>query len=297
MRATDNPACAWSHWPAPAKLNLFLRILGQRSDGYHTLQTVFRLLDWGDTIHLQLRDDGQVHRIGAPLAGLSEADDLAVRAAKLLQTAANCTHGVNIRIDKRIPAGAGFGGGSSDAATVLVALNQLWGVDWNEEQLAALALQLGADVPVFVRGRNAWAEGVGEQLTPLELPPAAYVLAAPDAHIATAALFAAPELARNAIPATPENVLSGNVLDNAFEPLARQSTPPVEAVWQALSAIGQPRLTGTGGGCFVEFATRVAAESAALRLPPGIRAWVADGAAQSPLLDALNLYIHNQPQH
>jgi len=288
---------AWSHWPAPAKLNLFLRILGRRDDGYHRLQTVFRLLDWGDTIHLQLRDDGQVRRLGEPLAGLDETDDLAVRAAKLLQTAANCPQGVNIRIDKRIPAGAGFGGGSSDAATVLVALNRLWDVHRDEDQLAALALQLGADVPVFVRGRNAWAEGVGEALTPLELPPAAYVLATANVHIATAALFAAAELARNAIPATPEDFLSGNVLDNAFAPLTRQRAPAVEALWQALSAIGQPRLTGTGGGCFVEFATRVAAESALLRLPPGIRAWVADGAAQSPLRDALNLRVRNWPSH
>jgi len=282
-------------WPAPAKLNLFLRILGRRADGYHDLQTVFRLLDWGDTLHLQIRADGQIQRIGESVIGVMEADDLAIRAAKLLQTSANCAQGADIRVEKRIPAGAGFGGGSSDAATVLVALNHLWGLHFSEGQLAALALQLGADVPVFVRGRNAWAEGVGERLTALDLPPAAYVLAAPDEHISTAALFSAPELTRNANPATIKDFISGIDLGNAFESVVRQRSPAVEAAWQALTTIGSPRLTGTGSGCFVEFPSRETAETALQRLPSWLRSWVAGGAVRSLLLDALNL--HNGPCH
>jgi len=282
----DSP---WTTWPAPAKLNLFLHILGQRADGYHDLQTVFRLLDWGDTLYLQVRNDGLIERKGESAAGVMEADDLAIRAAKLLQTSANCTQGANIRIEKRIPAGAGFGGGSSDAATVLVALNHLWNLHLSEDQLAALGLQLGADVPVFVRGRNAWAEGVGECLTALELPSAAYVLADPGIHISTRELFSAPELTRTANPATIKGFISGAVQGNAFEPVVRQRSPAVESAWQALTQIGSPRLTGTGSGCFVEFPTRHEAEAAAQRLPSELHAWVAMGAARSPLLDALEM--------
>mgnify|MGYP006190477325 CR=1 FL=1 len=162
----------WSAWPAPAKLNLFLHITGRRADGYHQLQTVFRLLDWGDRIGLRLREDGQVRRQGEGLAGVAEADDLAVRAARLLKDAANIVQGADIIVEKHVPAGGGFGGGSSDAATVLVVLNRLWRAGLDEDALAALGLRLGADVPVFVRGRSAWAEGVGEELTALALPPA-----------------------------------------------------------------------------------------------------------------------------
>ena len=165
-------AQGWSPWPAPAKLNLFLRIVGRRPDGYHELQTVFRLLDWGDTVHLRSRADGVIARVGAGAEGVAEADDLLVRAAKILQLEANCRQGIDIGIEKRTPMGGGFGGGSSDAATVLVALNLLWGLDFDMSRLAALGLRLGADVPVFVHGRNAWAEGVGERLTAIELPPA-----------------------------------------------------------------------------------------------------------------------------
>jgi len=169
----------WSAWPAPAKLNLFLQITGRRADGYHLLQTVFRLLAWGDTVRLRLRDDGQVRRIGESVPGVAEADDLLVRAAELLQSEANIGQGVDIGIEKRIPAGGGFGGGSSDAATVLVALNHLWGADLDTATLGALGARLGADVPVFVRGENAWAEGVGEVLTPLQLPEAWFLLVDP----------------------------------------------------------------------------------------------------------------------
>ncbi|MCW4454069.1 4-(cytidine 5'-diphospho)-2-C-methyl-D-erythritol kinase [Flavobacterium sp. MXW15] len=281
------PDDGWSHWPAPAKLNLFLQITGRRADGYHRLQTVFRLLDWGDSIALRPRGDGRICRHGASVAGVAEADDLAVRAATLLKNSANIAEGVDIRIEKRIPAGGGFGGGSSDAATVLVALNALWGAGLDEDALAALGLALGADVPVFVRGRNAWAEGVGEELVPLALAPAWYVLVDPQVHVPTAALFQSPDLTRDAAPAKIADFASGALLGNAFEPVLRRREPAIESAFQALSSIGRARLTGSGSGCFVEFATRAAAEQALVRLPERLRAWVVAGAERSPLLDAL----------
>ncbi|MFL9582974.1 4-(cytidine 5'-diphospho)-2-C-methyl-D-erythritol kinase [Stenotrophomonas sp. AB1(2024)] len=289
MSAPDlNASGSW--WPAPAKLNLFLHITGRRADGYHELQSVFRLLDWGDRVRLRVREDGQVRREGASVAGVAEADDLAVRAAILLKNHANVAEGVDITIEKRIPAGGGFGGGSSDAATVLVALNRLWRAGLCEDALAGLGLQLGADVPVFVRGRNAWAEGVGEHLTPLALPPAWYVIADPGVHVPTAALFASADLTRDAPVAKIADFASGSLLGNAFEPVLRRREPAVEAVLIALDRIGRARLTGSGSGCFVEFATRAAAEQGLARLPEELRAWVAAGVERSPLLDVLERY-------
>lgn len=289
MSALDlNASGPW--FPAPAKLNLFLHITGRRGDGYHELQSVFRLLDWGDRVRLQVREDGQVRRDGPSVPGVAEADDLAVRAANLLKKHANVAQGVDITVEKLIPAGGGFGGGSSDAATVLVALNRLWRVGLEEDALAGLGLQLGADVPVFVRGRNAWAEGVGEQLTPLALPPAWYVIADPGVHVPTAALFASPDLTRDAPVAKIADFASGSLLGNAFEPVLRRREPAVEAVLIALDRIGRARLTGSGSGCFVEFATRAAAEQGLARLPKELRAWVAAGVERSPLLDVLERY-------
>jgi len=289
MSALDlNAGGPW--FPAPAKLNLFLHITGRRADGYHELQSVFRLLDWGDRVKLQVREDGQVRRVGPSVPGVAEADDLAVRAAVLLKNHANVAQGVDIAVEKRIPAGGGFGGGSSDAATVLVALNALWKTGLDEDALAGLGLQLGADVPVFVRGCNAWAEGVGEQLTPLALPPAWYVIADPGVHVPTAALFASPDLTRDAPVAKIADFASGSLLGNAFEPVLRRREPAVEAVLIALDRIGRARLTGSGSGCFVEFATRAAAEQGLARLPKELRAWVAAGVERSPLLDVLERY-------
>lgn len=281
---------AWSVWPAPAKLNLFLRIVGRRADGYHTLQTVFRLLDWGDRIFLRPRADGCIQRMGEGAVGVAAADDLVVRAAKALQHASICPQGADIRVEKRIPMGGGFGGGSSDAATVLVALNRLWGLGLCEDRLAEIGLKLGADVPVFVRGRNAWAEGVGEQLRPIDLPPAWYLLASPGVHAATAALFQSPDLTRDSPVATIAGFLSGAVLDNAFEPVLRRREPAVEAMFAALAGIGRPRLTGSGSGCFVEFASRQAAQQALSALPAGTHAWLVRGADRSPLLDAVEQF-------
>lgn len=289
----------WSAWPAPAKLNLFLRIPRRRADGYHELQTLFRLLCWGDTVSLRVRRDGRLARSGDLPAGMDEAADLGLRAAKLLASAANCPLGADICIEKRIPAGAGFGGGSSDAATVLVALDALWNTGLGFERLAALGLRLGADVPVFVHGRNAWAEGVGERLAPVALPAAWYLLLDPGVHVATAELFQAPELTRDAAPATIADFASAAVgqqapLGNAFEPLLRRREPAVEAAFAALARVGTPRLTGTGSGCFVEFGDRASAlaAQAALQgvLPANMRSWVVEGAERSPLHLALEAY-------
>ncbi|MBN4974323.1 4-(cytidine 5'-diphospho)-2-C-methyl-D-erythritol kinase [Stenotrophomonas maltophilia] len=277
----------WSWWPAPAKLNLFLHITGRRADGYHELQTVFRLLDWGDRIGLRLREDGQVRRQGEGLAGVAEADDLAVRAARLLQDEAKGAQGADVIVEKHIPAGGGFGGGSSDAATVLVVLNRLWRAGLDEDALAALALRLGADVPVFVRGHNAWAEGVGERLQPITLAPAWYVVVEPGVHVPTPVLFADPDLTRDSPVAKIEDFASGTLVGNAFEPVLRRREPAVEAALAALSDIGAARLTGSGSGCFVEFASQAAAEQGRSKLPKELRARVAAGVARSPLLDAL----------
>ncbi|HEY7871106.1 MAG TPA: 4-(cytidine 5'-diphospho)-2-C-methyl-D-erythritol kinase, partial [Rudaea sp.] len=183
---------AWTIWPAPAKLNLFLHIVGRRADGYHELQTLFQLLDWGDTIRLRVREDGVVVRV-AGLENVVPENDLAVRAASALQSASGSNFGADIAVEKRIPTGGGLGGGSSDAATVLVALNKLWNTQLSGDALAEIGRRLGADVSVFVRGRTAWAEGVGDELTAIELPPRSFVIVDPQVAVPTAALFQAPE--------------------------------------------------------------------------------------------------------
>ena len=277
----------WSTWPAPAKLNLFLRITGRRPDGYHQLQTVFQLLDWGDTVRLRVRADGRIARTGAEGYAVPEQDDLVVRAAKMLKEESKTPLGADIVVEKRIPLGGGFGGGSSDAATVLVALDRLWGTQLGEERLAALGLALGADVPVFVRGRSAWAEGVGERLAPLALPPASYLLVDSGVSVPTAELFQAPDLTRDAPPATISDFVSGPSLGNAFEPVLRRRSEAVASVLDTLSRFGPAALTGTGGGCFARFGARADAEAALARLPAGMRAWVADGVDVSPLHRAL----------
>jgi len=283
-------AGGWSYWPAPAKLNLFLHITGRRADGYHQLQSVFRLLDWGDRIGLRVRADGRIRREGVSVAGVAEADDLAVRAAVLLKDVAKIAEGADISVEKHIPAGGGFGGGSSDAATVLVALNRLWGAGLDVDALAALGLRLGADVPVFVRGHNAWAEGVGELLTPIALQPAWYVVVDPGVHVPTVALFSDPDLTRDAPVAKIADFASGSLLGNAFEPVLRRREPAVEAALAVLGSIGRARLTGSGSGCFVEFATRAAAEQGLAQLPKELRAWVVAGRERSSLLDVLERY-------
>lgn len=280
-------AQSWSTWPAPAKLNLFLRILGRRPDGYHQIQSVFQLLQWGDTVHLRVRADGEIRRVGGDTAELPESEDLLVRAARLLQKATGSPFGADVRVEKAIPMGGGFGGGSSDAATVLLALNQLWKTGLGPDELAALGLTLGADVPVFVHGQNAWAEGVGEELRPIELPPAWYLLVEPGVGVSTRELFQAPELTRDAAPATIADFVSGAALGNAFEPVLRRLQPAVDAALAVLSQQGQACLTGTGSGCFVRFLSEDRARQAQSALPAGMVSRVVAAAPRSPLLDAL----------
>ena len=284
---TDAAAGPWSAWPAPAKLNLFLRIVGRREDGYHQLQTVFQLLDWGDLVHLRVRRDGSVNRLGGDTAHIPETEDLLVKAANVLKFATNSPFGADLKVDKRIPAGGGFGGGSSDAATVLVALNRLWETGLEPPQLAELGLTLGADIPVFVRGHNAWAEGLGERLTPLQLPAAWFLLVDPGIHVPTRDLFQAAELTRDAAPATIVDFVSGVALGNAFEPVLRRLQPAVDAALTVLSQYGRACLTGTGSGCFLQFNSREAALDVQARLPGHLRSWVVAGAPESPLLGAL----------
>ena len=276
----------WSHWPAPAKLNLFLHVTGRRADGYHELQTVFRLLDWGDSVALRVRDDDRIVRC-SDLPGVPAEQDLAIRAARLLVAHAGVRHGADIHVYKRIPAGAGLGGGSSDAATVLVALDHLWQLQLGRACLAELGLRLGADVPVFVHGHSAWAEGIGEQLTPIALAQAWYVLVIPRCSVSTATLFAAPELTRTAATETISGFQSGAVCGNAFEPVVRSRYPEVAAALNWLGRHAVASLSGSGGAVFAELPNRRAAESIAVSCPAEFKAVVARGLNRSPLLDAM----------
>ena len=277
----------WSAWPAPAKLNLFLRITGQRPDGYHELQTVFQLLEWGDTVRLRVRSDGQIHSLASDEYGVDAAKDITLRAAIALQEAAGCSLGADIAVDKRIPLGGGFGGGSSDAATVLVALNHLWRLSLSSDRLAGIALGIGADVPVFVHGQNAWAEGIGEKLTPIQLPEAWYLLIDSAVHVPTNELFQSAQLTRTQKLVKIESYVSGSLLDNAFEPVVRQLQPRIDRVFESMASCGKVALTGTGGGCFMRFDSKEAAREAQAKLPDGYRSWVVKSAPVSPLLQAL----------
>ena len=277
----DSASSPW--WPAPAKLNLFLHITGRRDDGYHELQTLFQFVDHGDRLRFDPRADGGVHRLG-DIAGVEAADDLTVRAARLLQQETGCARGVDISIDKRLPLGGGLGGGSSDAATTLVALNHLWRLGLTEDELAALGLRLGADVPVFVRGRAAWAEGVGERLEPVELPEPWYLILQPDAHVTTARLFADPQLTRDLPPIKIRDYLAsgGAGAGNVFEPLVRAGYPDVGAALDWLNARATARMTGTGACVFAAFENEEQARAVA-----GESRWpaiVARGLNRSPLL-------------
>lgn len=280
---------AWSAWPAPAKLNLFLHITGRRADGYHLLQTVFQLLDRGDVVRLRPREDGRIERL-SELAGVAPAQDLVVRAALCLKPHAPAAAGVDIVVDKHIPLGGGLGGGSSDAATLLVALNQIWGCGLPVDALAALGLGLGADVPVFVRGHSAWAEGIGEQLTPIALPPRWFVIVDPKTSVPTAPLFQAAELTRDARPTTIPRFLAGAETSNAFEPVVSARYPAVAAALRWLEAYGRPRLSGSGGCVFIDVATEAEAAALAAACPQGWAAQVARGVNRSPLMAAVDRF-------
>lgn len=270
-------------YPAPAKLNLFLHIVGRRQDGYHLLQSVFRFLDYADSLSFRARDDGVIKR-DYTLAGVPEEDDLCVQAAKLLQRMADTRLGVEITLEKKLPLGGGLGGGSSDAATTLIALNRLWKLGFTREKLQHLGLQLGADVPIFVFGQNAFVEGVGEVLQPISLPPAWYVVLAPKVNISTAEIFADPELTRNTnrIKITAFSTAQGH---NDLEPVVCRKYPQVAQHLAWLKLFGEARMTGSGACVFAEYATEKEAREVLAQLPGQMSGFVARGLDRHPLSD------------
>lgn len=280
-------------YPAPAKINLFLHVVGRRADGYHLLQTAFRFLDRGDTLRFSPREDGRIARVD-PLPGVAEEADLCLRAARLLQQASGTKQGVDIGLTKRLPMGGGLGGGSSDAATVLLALNHLWGLGLSRRALQDLGLRLGADVPVFVFGRSAFAEGVGEALQPVVLPAAWYLVLEPPVGVSTAGIFAAPELTRNSEALKIADFSSGwgRRQRNDLEPVASRRYPAVAAAIDALVQAAGPdatlvRMSGSGSCVFAEFKSESAAAAVQAELAPHWRSWVARGLNEHPLLGLL----------
>lgn len=269
-------------WPAPAKLNLFLHVTGRRADGYHTLQTVFQFLDHGDELGFVVADDGRIAR-AVPIAGVTEEQDLTLRAAHLLKESRGVAHGVQIHLAKRLPIGGGLGGGSSDAATTLLALNELWSTRLSIPELAVLGLKLGADVPVFIRGHAAWAEGIGEILTPVEPEQAWYLVVIPPVHVSTAQVFADPELTRYSPPLTIRDFHEGRGLRNDLEPVVRSRYPEVDRAMRLLSEFGAPRMSGSGGCVFLKVTDAGRGRQILERIPKPFTGFVARGLNRHPL--------------
>jgi len=279
------PASASGPWPAPAKLNLFLHITGRRANGYHELQTIFQFLTIGDWLYFDLQPAGGIRLAGCP-AGVPETGDLTVRAARLLRETAGSSAGVTIYNDKRLPVGGGLGGGSSDAATTLVVLNRLWRLGLDTDTLASLGLVLGADVPVFVRGQAAWAEGVGEILTPVTPPEAWFLVVVPPVSVSTADIFSDVELTRDTPRMKIPDLLAGGGW-NDCEAVVCRRYPEVAAALDWLSAFSPARMTGTGGCVFAVFESEAQAQAVAEQLPANLSGFVARGVNRSPLLAAL----------
>jgi len=281
-------------WPAPAKLNLLLHITGQRADGYHELQTVFQFLDYGDELRFEPRPDTKVQRV-QNIEGIPAEEDLVVRAAKALQQTCACQQGVDIYLDKKLPMGAGLGGGSSDAATTLHALNHLWACGLDNDELAEIGLKLGADVPVFVHGFSAFAEGIGEQLTPIELDQPWYLVITPDIHVSTAAIFGDLELTRDC-PAIKICGLPDSGWDNVCLPVVTRHYPKVAEALEILGQYAEARMSGTGASVFAAFETEVEAkrvrtslrESTKAAMPESWKDFIAKGVNTSPLHEQLN---------
>lgn len=276
---------------APAKINLFLHIVGRRADGYHLLQSVFGLLNFGDTLHFSRREDGAIRRTTAT-AGVAEADDLVLRAANLLQAVTGTAFGTDVSIEKRIPIGGGLGGGSSDAASTLMALNRLWGLNLPPERLRELGLSLGADVPFFVLGRNAWAEGVGDILQPVEIPAWWYLVLTPNMHVSTPFVFSQPELTRNTIPRKIADFSAAALADtrNDLQPVVMKAFPVVAASMKALESVAKrsvfgARMTGSGACVFAAFESERDARDAFQELQPEYKGFVAQGMDRHPLSD------------
>lgn len=273
-----------SAWFAPAKINLFLHVVGRRADGYHLLQTVFRFLDYGDVLHIDVRSDGQIVHAN-PLPGVPAENDLIVRAARKLQAASGMRLGATLRIDKRLPMGGGLGGGSSDAATALIALNRLWDLGFSNEALQAIGLELGADVPIFIHGHSAFAEGVGEQFSDVGLPPAVYLVIVPPVGVPTAAIFGSADLRRDTPLLKAEEWRSG-MGHNDLEPVACRLFPEVAAAMDMLRAAAPDapvRMSGSGACVFAELADIEAAQAAQARLPVGAKSFTAAGLDVHPL--------------
>ncbi|MBF7730599.1 4-(cytidine 5'-diphospho)-2-C-methyl-D-erythritol kinase [Pseudomonas sp. N040] len=267
--------------PAPAKLNLMLHILGRRADGYHELQTLFQFVDHADQLGFAVRQDGQIRLHGA-ISGVAHDRNLIVRAARSLQQASNCALGADIWLDKQLPMGGGLGGGSSDAATTLLGLNHLWQLAWSEERLAALGLALGADVPVFVRGHAAFAEGVGEKLQPVNLPEPWFLVCIPATEVSTAEVFAAPELTRNTPPIKVAAVLEQGGR-NDCQPVVEERYPAVRNALILLNKFVPAKLTGTGCCVFGSFPSKAEADKVAAQLPATLPSFVAKGSNISML--------------
>ncbi|OZB38490.1 MAG: 4-(cytidine 5'-diphospho)-2-C-methyl-D-erythritol kinase [Alishewanella sp. 34-51-39] len=271
--------------PAVAKLNLFLHITGRRPDGYHNLQTLFQMLDTGDVLHFTPNESGKIN-LSCDIAELAGQDNLIYRAAMLLKPLASTNAGCQIRLEKHLPMGGGLGGGSSDAATTLHALNLLWQLQLTTAELAALGLKLGADVPVFVHGQTAFAEGVGEHLQPVSLPEKTYLVVTPACHISTAAIFQHPDLKRDTPKISMTELLS-SPWQNDCQPLVERLYPIVAITLQWLLEYAPCRMTGTGASVFAEFPDAASAQHALANLPANCRGFIARGVNRSPLLAAL----------
>ena len=267
--------------PAPAKLNLMLHITGRRADGYHELQTLFQFLDYGDELSFRLREDGQI-RLLTELPGVDHDSNLIVRAARMLQRESGCTLGADIKLTKRLPMGGGIGGGSSDAATTLLGLDHLWNTGLGEDRLAELGLSLGADVPVFVRGRAAFAEGVGERLQPVDLAEPWFLVIAPQVSVSTAEIFADPELTRNTPAITVRSLLAGGG-HNDCQPVVEKRYPEVRNALSLLNKFVQARMTGTGACVFGSFPNEGEADKVRRQLPATLPSFVARGRNVSML--------------
>lgn len=270
-----------TQWPSPAKLNLYLYITGRRPDGYHELDTLFQFLDYGDTLTFSLRQDQQIHLI-TPISGVTDQNNLIIRAAKLLQNTTKCQLGVDITINKIIPMGGGLGGGSSNAATVLVALNYLWKCGLSEEQLISLGITLGADVPIFIYGRAAYAEGIGEKLSPASPPEKWYLVVHPGINVSTADIFNDPELKRDSPKLTLSDKLS-QPFANDCQFIVQKRYAKVEQLICRLLEYSSARLTGTGACVFAEFDTEDAARQVLNDIPEWSHGFVARGVNISPL--------------
>lgn len=270
----------------PAKLNLFLHITGRRADGYHTLQTLFQIIDLCDSLQLSPTQDGEIS-LRCSVASLAGPDNLVLRAAHALRDASGCTAGIAMSLEKRIPMGAGLGGGSSDAASTLLGLNQLWSTGFSIDALAQIGLRLGADVPLFVRGLSAWAEGIGEILTPVELPSKIYLVICPNCHVSTQEIFSHQQLTRNTTAIKMAAFLAGHTR-NDCENVVRSLYPPVDEALEWLDQFAQARMTGTGASVFAAFDTAAEAQQVLAQLPSGTTGFVARGLACSTALSSIS---------